>query len=478
MSPARGITPPVGSEAQPAAWRRRLAHLGLGGGVLAILLLALVPRVYLAATEGYLSDEVNAAIPLSQTISFTPGRLHLPLRGENHGALPAYVVKASRSLFGTSPLGTRALHLLLGLVAVWLMAQVAGEWYGARAARWAAALLAFNGYFLMVSSRATAHAPYLALAAVAVCAFSRFLRTERAPWLYVAGAAVGLGFYCKEHAALLLPVFFAALLQAPYRAWLRGPHAYLACGLFALILAPDLTWNLRADPEQARVSYGDQVAGQATYANHFKRIGGLGLSPYPAMFYGRGAVQAVHGALTGRALKDETPEYQAMDPALGLLLVGAVLFTLVRRPGPHALEGSLLLFFCGIFAFFTFIKKGNPPGRLDPVSWIWVEATLLPAVLLTSARLASATGRWRVALSALGGGLLMYACLPVIGAMTGGLMRGVEEARSQVLHVAMLVAAGLVVDVRSRPLVALSLALALGAAVGFACGWFVRGRRR
>ena len=43
-------------------------------------------------------------------------------------------------------------------------------------------------------------------------------------------------------------------------------------------------------------------------------------------------------------------------------------------------------------------------------------------------------------------------------------MRGVEEARSQVLHVVMLVAAGLVVDVRSRPLMALALALALGTA--------------
>ena len=292
------------------------------------------------------------------------------------------------------------------------------------------------------------------------------------------GRSVGLGFYCKEHVALLLPVFFAVLLRQPYRAWLRGPHAYLACGLFALIVAPDLAWNLRADPEQARVTYGDQVAGQATYASHLKRIGGLGLSPYPAMFYGRGAVQAVHGALTGRALKDETPEYQGMDPALGALLLGAVLVTLVRRPGPRPLEGFLLLFFCGIFAFFMFIKKGNPPGRLDPVSWIWVEDTILPAVLLASARVASATGRWRVALPVLGGGLLVYACVPVMRAMTGGIMRGVEEARSQALHVAMLVAAGLVVDVRSRPLMVLALARALGAAVGFACGWFVRGRRR
>jgi hypothetical protein len=52
--------------------------------------------------------------------------------------------------------------------------------------------------------------------------------------------------------------------------------------------------------------------------------------------------------------------------------------------------------FWGIFAFFTLIKKGDPPGRLDPVSWIWVEITIVPAVILAGARLTELTAKWRV----------------------------------------------------------------------------------
>src|SRR5919106_6635757 len=87
----------------------------------AILLTAIVLRLFLAATAAYIHDEDNTAIPLSKTISFTPGQLNLPLRGENHGALPAYVVKASSTLFGSRPLAYRLLHVLIGLATVVLV---------------------------------------------------------------------------------------------------------------------------------------------------------------------------------------------------------------------------------------------------------------------------------------------------------------------------------------------------------------------
>ena len=87
----------------------------------AILLATLVVRLHLATTEGYIHDEDNTSIPLSQSISFTPGHVNLPLRGENHGALPAYIVKASSLLFGTTPLGYRLGHLILGLVTIVLI---------------------------------------------------------------------------------------------------------------------------------------------------------------------------------------------------------------------------------------------------------------------------------------------------------------------------------------------------------------------
>jgi hypothetical protein len=55
----------------------------------------------------------------------------------------------------------------------------------------------------------------------------------------------------------------------------------------------------------------------------------------------------------------------------------------------------LVVMFWAIFGFFTLIRRGDPPGRLDPVSWIWVEITIVPAIVLAGARLSDVSGKWR-----------------------------------------------------------------------------------
>ena len=270
-----------------------------------------------------------------------------------------------------------------------------------------------------MSARATAHVPHLFFVTAAVLSFGRFLVVQRAAYLYAAAAFAGLAFYCKEHSALLVPVFLLALLHPSYRSWLRGPHAWLAAAVFALVIGPDLAWNLRTDPDTARVSYAGEEVGQATYGQHLKRIGGVGLSPYPAMFYGRSAVQALHVAITERELPDQTPEYPSMNPMLGVLLLCGLVITTLRFAGRDNVGTFLLLVFWGLFGVFTFIEKGNPPGRLDPVSWIWVEASIVPAVILTGARLAGATGKARIVAWTLCAGALLYAAAPPALALGG-----------------------------------------------------------
>ena len=374
-----------------------------------ILLVGLVVRIDLALNEEYVHDEAGTAIPLSKVISFDPDTLHLPVRAENHGALPAYIVKASGALFGTSRIGYRALHVLLGLTTVVLVFLVAKQWYGPVAARWAAGLLAFNEYFLAISARATAHVPHLFFLTAALYAFSRFLAAPRPGYLYLTGIAVGLAFYCKEHAALLLPVLLLALLHRSYRPWLRGPHPYLACVAFLLVISPDLYWNLTTDRETARVPYSEVPVGYSTYQSHLERIGGLGFSVYPTAFYAREAVKPLYRLATGDELLDDTPEYESMTPALGVLLLAAVLLTTFRPASRDSLRRFLLLWFWGIFGFFTLVARGSPPGRLDPVSWIWVEGTMFPAVILAGAWLARLRGEPRFVLSTLTAGALAYA---------------------------------------------------------------------
>ena len=146
---------------------------------LLILLAAGLVRVELARTASYIHDEENTSIPLSQQISFAAGSRYLPLRAVNHPALPAYFVKAGSSLVGPTRFGYRAAHVVTGLLAVWLVYLLARQAYGAWAGRWAAALLAFNEYFLTISSRATAHGPYLLFVTATLYAFSRGLVTGR-----------------------------------------------------------------------------------------------------------------------------------------------------------------------------------------------------------------------------------------------------------------------------------------------------------
>lgn len=442
----------------------------------AILLAALAARLFLAFTQPYIHDEINTAIPLADTISFSPAALNLPLRGENHGALPAYIVHASRSLLGTSAPASRALHLVLGLAIVVLAYAITRRWFGVVAARWAAALLAFNEFFLNVSSRATAHVPHLVLATAAIYAFSRFLAQQNPRWLYLAGLSLGLAFYAKEHSALLLPVFFLALLLPPYREWLTRPAPYMACAVWLLVVSPDLIWNARTD-EEVIVNYAGEGVAQATYARHLQRIGGVGLSAYPSMFYARSVVTAIHQAALGRELRDETPEYDSINPLLGLVLVGAAVVTAVRYRRATAATPVLLLAFWVIFAFFTLIEKGNPPGRLDPVSWIWVEVTLIPATMLAGARLAGLEGRARATAWAVASAALLYACWPLLSALLGSLFDPVQEGVSQVSHALQVAAESTVVYTRARPLRAVAFGIAAGVVAGAVIG-YVLGRRQ
>ena len=367
--------------AAPSA-RRRLDVV-----LLAIVVVAFLARVVLAVLQPLVHDEYNTSIPLAERISFAAESRYLPLRAINHPALPAYFVKASTTLLDSKkPLGYRGLHVIASLAIVLLVYSLTRQWYGVTAARWAATLVAFNEYSLAVSSHATAHVPFLLFVTGAVWSFSRFLGSQRPRFLYLAGVSLALAFYAKEHAALLLPIFFLTLLLPAHRAWLRRPSAYLAAVLFFAIVTPDVVWNMTRKAET-----------QVTYGRHLQRIGGLGLSQYPAAFYVKAGVAAVQEAATGEPFDDNTPEYRSMNALLGALLLGSVVAATVWRRDGAAGRVYLLLLFWGVFGFFTLIRKGDPSG-LDPVSWIWVDASMIPAIALTGAMLSGTTGKWRLAL--------------------------------------------------------------------------------
>lgn len=350
--------------------------------LIVILLSAASIRIAVASTRGYIWDEHAHAIALADKISFSSTSPNLPMRGPHHPALPSYIIKFSSELFGTSPLGYRALQIgmgLVGILAIWQLATLA---FGERAGLWSAALLAFNEYHFGVSSLATAKGSHLFFLVLSIYAFGRFLLSPRPVWLYLAAIAVSVAYYAKEHAVLILPVFALVLLQSRYRHWYRSPHLYGAVAVIAISLAPDIWWNVALPPNE-----------QARYADQFSRIGGLGLNGYPFLFFAHHGILWVYPLLTGSALADGVAENPSMNNVLGLLLFGCVVAATIRRDRSSTLNPFLITLFWVVFLFFVSLRPGTPTRDFDAVAWYWVDVVMFPAVLL-SARALAATGKW------------------------------------------------------------------------------------
>jgi len=341
---------------------------------------ALALRLLVAVSSPYLPDEHDRSFPLADSISFAPDSLHLPIRGPEHPAFPSYVVKASQTLFGMSPIGRRAIHVVIGLLMIVVIAIIAHQWHGIVVARWAAVLLAVNEYHVAVSAYATAKGPHLLFVALSLWAFTCAIRSGRPRHLWLAAAGVGLAFYSKEYAALLLPIYAVVLWLPGHRGTFRLSHQVIAAGVFALIIAPDIVWHLFPSPDDFRWTYGD----------HLARITGISFTPGYLMFYLRDAIQAAHLAITGHLIPDGAAENPSMNSVLGaMLLAGVVWATLYCRR--DVIAQLLLLTFWSMLGFFVLFAPDA--SDLTPYAWYWIDITLFPATLLAAQWMATLTRR-------------------------------------------------------------------------------------
>ncbi len=376
LNPEQGSDPHTPQDAQ---FERRARWIFIG-----LLAIAFFTRLYLALTTAYTWDEERDWVFVVQKISFDPDNLSLPIRGVAHPALAAYFHKLAVMLFGENALGYRIAPVLAGVLMIWAAGRIALRWLGWTAACWTAALLASNEYHMGISAFVGEKIFYLLFMTLAVWAFSEFLRSERPAMLYVAGAMTGLSFMCKELGALLLPVFFLALLAAGKAAWLKRKEPYLAVAAFVLVISPDIYWNLNrpVDPN---------IHG--SYSEHFQRAGGIGFARQHFLFYGRDAIAAAY-RLAGRRLTDPAEEYPTMNALMGGLMLASVGLGVLGWKKQDPTARLLIMMFLFILIFFLLIRKGTPRGELDAVVWVWVDSTMLPGSLLLAYAL-TAAGKWR-----------------------------------------------------------------------------------
>jgi 4-amino-4-deoxy-L-arabinose transferase-like glycosyltransferase len=363
-----------------------------------ILAVAFLLRLYLALSTVYIWDEDRDWLALADTISYN----NLPLHADYHSVLPAYFMKAGSMLLGRNPLGFRFFNLIAGVLTVALIFKFTLEWTSSLAASfWAASLLAFDEYHTGASVLASEKSLYLLFALLAIAAFIRFLRTERAVYLYLAAATIGLSFLCKELALLLFPIFFIILLLPKHRHWLRRRETYFAPLVFFVVISPDIYWNL--------THHGPTHVNLADRLSQLE----LGFTPQPLMFYFHAAVLRIYRHFNRKL--NPWLDYPHQNLVFGSMLFGGVLLAILRsRVKSHALI-LLALLFWSIFCFFLLMPSSHPvPKDLGSAAFYWIDITLLPAVVLTGHAFAGIAKRWRPAIYALFSAGAVYAITRVL----------------------------------------------------------------
>ena len=341
-----------------------------------ILAVALLLRVVGAWRANLIFDE-TAHWALAQTINFQPDGLHLVSRSLDHPLLSIYVLKLGSLTFGTSALGLRLLHLLIGTatcVGVYFLGKRA---FSEGAGLWAAGLLAVDQFHASWSRVFMPEVLMLLFVSLALLQFLRVAQSGTTRSYLLLGVLLGLAYLAKEPAILLLPIFWTCLLVTPeYRHVLRRPAWYLAHGVFLLVIAPDVIWNLT----QLTESYLYRDAAMAAEPIR------LSLKSF-SLYLGE-----VFRCLIGADVLDvdyAQGNVYACHPVAGILYLAAIVAAVGNRKAPPV----RLLLVTFLFVFVIFLVM--PGGQTFEPFW-WASISLIPAVVCAGWVLDWASGGGRL----------------------------------------------------------------------------------
>ena len=170
----------------------------------------------------------------------------------------------------------RLASAVVGLLNVLLVFEIGRLLYGRRAGLLAAMALALMPYDVVVSRQVLLDGPMTLCATLALYMMVRFAMSERAMWLYGAGAALGLTVLAKETGIVLVGAIYAFLALSP-AVRVRLKDLAKSMGVMALVVAPYplalmlsgesgtggnfLTWQLLRRPNHTWDFYATTVPG-------------------------------------------------------------------------------------------------------------------------------------------------------------------------------------------------------------------------
>ncbi len=186
----------------------------------------------------------------------------------DHPPMVAVWIRASTALFGSSPLGVRALSLALVGSLPALVAWIAWRLFRSLEVAALAALFWISMPLVMAGAVfVTPDAPLVVFWTLGLAALVELWRTEKPGWLLALGLTVGLGLQSKFTIFFFAAGAGLALLVAPsLRRWLLSLWTIAALVIATAVFAPFAAWNA--------------AHGWATFRKQFGRAPPRGFEPF------------------------------------------------------------------------------------------------------------------------------------------------------------------------------------------------------
>ena len=356
----------------------------------AIMGVALGLRLLGAWCAHWIFDE-RAHWALAETIDLAPGHLHLVSRTLDHPLLSIYVLKLGSLVLGTGDFALRLPYVLAGTATILPVYFLGARVFSPRAGLWAAALLAVDQFHVGWSRVFMPEVLMLLLVALSLLQFLRTLDHDTPGNCALLGALLGLAYLAKEPAILLIAALWIFVLITPaYRPMLRQSRWYLIHGVFLLVIAPDILWNMAQWTES--YLHRDVVLASASQ--------GLSLKPL-SLYLGDWFRMVFDANVLGEDYL-EGNLYVCHAVAGALYLAGIVVALGSRRIAPVRWLLVVFLLVVGVFLVL-------PAGDFFEPFW-WASISLIPAVVCGGELLERLTAgsRFRVAIAMVGGTLLAF----------------------------------------------------------------------
>jgi 4-amino-4-deoxy-L-arabinose transferase-like glycosyltransferase len=204
--------------------------------LLLIAVLSVLLRTLPNGQYGFHRDEL---------LTYTNAR-HLDWGYVPYPPITAFLARIELELFGASLRGFR----FFGAVAQSLMMLFAGlsarELGGARSAQVVTAIASGIGGVTLVHGSFYSYTSFDQLFWILVAYFViRLLKSEDPRWWLAVGASIGLGMMAKYSIAFFTLGVLGGLALTPARRYLRTPWFWCGAGLAALIVLPNLIWQVQ-----------------------------------------------------------------------------------------------------------------------------------------------------------------------------------------------------------------------------------------